>query len=65
MFVTSNTDYNRRLFYVAMLLMPVQIKPNQNRLNRIVFSLPKVDASHAWALGDDELMLGARMMMMS
>ena len=53
--VTNNSDYNRRLFYVAMLLMPVQIKPKSFESGRNFFLLPRVDASHvyvrAWALG--------------
>ena len=34
-----------------MLLMPVQIKPKSSESGRNFFLLPKVDASHAWALG--------------
>ena len=53
-FVTNNSDYIRHLFYVAMLLMPAQIKPKlfETRWN---FFLPRMDASHvyvrAWVLG--------------
>ena len=45
-FVTNNSDYIRRLFYVTMSLTQAQIKP-ENRLNRDgTLFLLLVDASH-------------------
>ena len=55
-FVTNNSDYIRRLFYVAMSLTPAQIKPQsfESRRNSSSSFLLGVDASHvyvrAWAL---------------
>ena len=52
--VTNNSNYIRRLFCVAMLLTPAQLKPKSVESRRNSF-LPGVDASHvyvrAWALG--------------
>ena len=58
-FVTNNSEYIRRLFNVAMLFTPAQIKLKSFKLRRnslfFFFFLPGVDASHvyvrAWALG--------------
>ena len=48
-------DYIRRLFYVAMLFTPAQIKLKSFELRRNVFFKSGVDASHgyvrAWVLG--------------
>ena len=52
----NNSNYIRRLFYVAILLTPAQIKPKlfESRRNSFFF-LARVDALHvyvcAWALG--------------
>ena len=48
-FVTNNSYYIRRSFYVAMLLTPAQIKPKSFETRRgLVFFLPGVDASHVY-----------------
>ena len=54
-FVTSNSDYSRHLFYNSPCCLR-QLKSNQNHLNRDGTNfLPRVDASyvyvHAWVLG--------------
>ena len=55
MFVTNNSNYISRLFYVAML--PAQVKPKSFDSTQNIFLsfLPGMDVSHvyvrAWALG--------------
>ena len=54
-FVTNNSDYIRRLFYVAMLFTPAQIRPKSFELRRNSLFLPGVDGAHVyvrvWMLG--------------
>ena len=47
-FVTNNSDYIKRLFYVAMLLTPAQIKPKLFELRQNFFFKPEVDVSYVY-----------------
>ena len=48
-FVTNNSNYIRRLFYVAMLLTPAQIKPKSFESRRNFFFFKSgVDESHVY-----------------
>ena len=62
-FVTSNSNYIRRLFYVAMLLTPVQTRPKSfESVETELFLLPRVDASQ---LSRSRACLGARLLQQS